>query len=810
MAKNLVKYFIARNVRFFSILLILLLISGNAWALNLDVPFLPQVPPGNWTETRNCGQTSAIMVFAYHNGQTPEAQDIRDVDDWLFTRFGDSIRNYNGDYTDVDKLTTLAQEYGGFPDSEFHRQWSIDDLRGELENGNPVIVAVRLYMSTDKLGHFMVLRGIDDNYVYVNDPGRSVASGQGENKRYTQTQFLESWNTQNRACVTIHSNCGYSAQYHNQAPYPDPVTPGETYQWWIEFKNTGDETWYRGAVNLGAGAFSAPDTLYDIVDSSWLDDYRATTMDQQSAAPGEIARFTFTFTVPFGTESGRSQNYNFTPVAEAQCWMRNPDGSHINAFMKYNVAPESSDDTAWNGNGSVISYHGRLLSDGAGVDWPFGITQDVVQLHASDKKPAGFFQWQINTNGCNRLELKTTADGKRANITIGPWQERSFDRTFTNVAFPFVIGPENTDLAMSEHTWYVVKVVFNEPLNQDELLYAFCTDKTPTSASYMLVETAETLDDGYQWNGNASVIAHMFRNKRDYVSYDPDDWPYGAFNDVVNVHPSREKPMVFFQWQRDDICPRLKLDAPDLDDSEKWVDIHIKAWKHGQGRIFRNQKLPVVLDSSDTYNGSWDVIQIKFLKPVSDFSRVEAECVQNDSNKNPLSVPYLDQLDIPNIGEAACASASSAMILAYYGKVANTQQAMINAAETVFSATSSTSYGLLGRDKLAAHLTDVWGFSSVHFDSSYWDVLYETIKNEINNGRPMILGSRTMTSYGHYIVVIGYEGDDYETAKLIVNDPYGHWYGVDNYNSDQTGKGLKYDFKNITMKSSDGVFVIIP
>jgi len=103
-----------------------------------------------------------------------------------------------------------------------------------------------------------------------------------------------------------------------------------------------------------------------------------------------------------------------------------------------------------------------------------------------------------------------------------------------------------------------------------------------------------------------------------------------------------------------------------------------------------------------------------------------------------------------------------------------------------------------------------WNFSSARFDDSTWEPLYETIKNEIRNGRPMILGSRSMTSRGHYIVVIGYDGNDYESGKVIVNDPYGHWYGYDNYKTSESGAGLRYDFTQIASETTDGVFLIRP
>jgi len=69
-----------------------------------------------------------------------------------------------------------------------------------------------------------------------------------------------------------------------------------------------------------------------------------------------------------------------------------------------------------------------------------------------------------------------------------------------------------------------------------------------------------------------------------------------------------------------------------------------------------------------------------------------------------------------------------------------------------------------------------------------------------------------MTQAGHYIVVIGYEGDNYTTGELIVNDPFGRWNGSrDSYSTSVSGAGLRYSFAAITIsRSDDGVFVLIP
>jgi len=175
-----------------------------------------------------------------------------------------------------------------------------------------------------------------------------------------------------------------------------------------------------------------------------------------------------------------------------------------------------------------------------------------------------------------------------------------------------------------------------------------------------------------------------------------------------------------------------------------------------------------------------------------------------------LTVPYLKQQSISDIGEAACASASTAMVLAYHRKISADTNSMIEAAKTVFAATSSVEKGLEGRPGLANHLKEKWGFSSVLIDTSLPESLYETIKGEIRNGRPLILGSKSISGVGHYVVIIGYEGEDYKTGQVVVNDPYGEWKGGQSYNTSASGAGLKYNFVAITAKIPDGVFVIKP
>lgn len=173
-----------------------------------------------------------------------------------------------------------------------------------------------------------------------------------------------------------------------------------------------------------------------------------------------------------------------------------------------------------------------------------------------------------------------------------------------------------------------------------------------------------------------------------------------------------------------------------------------------------------------------------------------------------LDIPYLNQNDIPGIGFAACSSASSAMVLATYGE--SRVDDMIDTAKTVFAATADTQVGLKGRWLLEQHLEGAWDMSDVFFDDSNWPQLYALIKSEIRAGRPMILGSKSMSAAGHYIVVRGFRGENYGDAKVIVNDPNGRWNSYNSWSTSIDAEGFEYDYTDITSKYSDGVFVIKP
>ena len=86
-----------KSFLFFIVFLIFISCITKAIAYNnpLSVVFKAQVPPGEWANTNNCGQTSALMVMCYHKNTIPTEQGIKDIDTWLYQNEGDLINNYN-------------------------------------------------------------------------------------------------------------------------------------------------------------------------------------------------------------------------------------------------------------------------------------------------------------------------------------------------------------------------------------------------------------------------------------------------------------------------------------------------------------------------------------------------------------------------------------------------------------------------------------------------------------------------------------------------------------------------------------------
>ena len=171
------------------------------------------------------------------------------------------------------------------------------------------------------------------------------------------------------------------------------------------------------------------------------------------------------------------------------------------------------------------------------------------------------------------------------------------------------------------------------------------------------------------------------------------------------------------------------------------------------------------------------------------------------------AVPYLKQLDYPNIGESACAPTSITMLLQYYypnseidvpevyhtgiqgysyhGPAKGYKDVSFQSPDTGLEIVdvefrdyyTGTYSGLRSPDAAAHYLNWIWGGKSYGGNALFSDVI-----NKIQE-RPLILNIRynNNPNYSHYIVLRGYDDantpDDYSDDIFYVNDPYTKWAG---------------------------------
>lgn len=175
-------------------------------------------------------------------------------------------------------------------------------------------------------------------------------------------------------------------------------------------------------------------------------------------------------------------------------------------------------------------------------------------------------------------------------------------------------------------------------------------------------------------------------------------------------------------------------------------------------------------------------------------------------------VPYLRQLDYDDINESACGPTSIAMILQYYypnsgidvpdvyhsgiqgysysGPATGYKDVSFQSPNTgldivdeefrkyypeYFMPVNDRYSGLRSPDAAAQYLNNIWGGDS--------SVVYGSFQNAIDEikVRPLILNINYSNTYGHYVVLRGYNDSgtpyDFSDDLFYVNDPYTKWTG---------------------------------
>lgn len=127
------------------------------------------------------------------------------------------------------------------------------------------------------------------------------------------------------ASVTLQVTGQYDAAFVGQSVTP-LVEPGGQGTVSVALRNRGPATWSRDQVRLG----TVGDRPFPFADSSWLNANRI-PMREQTVAPGEVAHFEATFTVP--ADAGVTRvSQAFAPVVDGRQWFGEDIGINLRFF----------------------------------------------------------------------------------------------------------------------------------------------------------------------------------------------------------------------------------------------------------------------------------------------------------------------------------------------------------------------------------------------------------------------------------------------------------------------------------------------
>lgn len=183
-----------------------------SWYKELPVSWLPQVPPGDWGNTKNCGQACAVMCDGFFKRYCPSSGAIVAADVWLNARFPGlgyaSPNSYYTHFTGRNALGALLVERFGLRYGVTYGSSSNDITRivEAVYWGRPVIVGVMIsggrLVSSGGVAHWALVVGYDQNYggqLILNDPG----TNSGNKKRISMGDFDATWRTQGRIYAPV-------------------------------------------------------------------------------------------------------------------------------------------------------------------------------------------------------------------------------------------------------------------------------------------------------------------------------------------------------------------------------------------------------------------------------------------------------------------------------------------------------------------------------------------------------------------------------------------------------------------------------
>ncbi len=148
--------------------------------VNLDIPFTSQAPYAVWDELhdRACEEAAIIMVYYYLAGKELNKEiaekEILSMVNW-------QVENWDGHFDlSAEQIAQLFMNYYSYKDIEMVYDFTIEDIKKELAQGNPVIIPAAgqllknpYFTPPGPEYHILVIKGYDDDKseFITNDPG---------------------------------------------------------------------------------------------------------------------------------------------------------------------------------------------------------------------------------------------------------------------------------------------------------------------------------------------------------------------------------------------------------------------------------------------------------------------------------------------------------------------------------------------------------------------------------------------------------------------------------------------------------------
>jgi len=158
------------------------------------IPFTSQAPTGDWNDSRfqdGCEEASIAMVIRWVQGTTFSSPQDATQEIFDIAKFEDKTFGHHID-SSVDDAGRIFSQHYGYEDFVIKKDFTLEDLRSDLEKGNILLVPVfgqalknPNFTPPGPIAHMLVVVGWDEKTkeFITNDPGTKRGDGYRYNEK---------------------------------------------------------------------------------------------------------------------------------------------------------------------------------------------------------------------------------------------------------------------------------------------------------------------------------------------------------------------------------------------------------------------------------------------------------------------------------------------------------------------------------------------------------------------------------------------------------------------------------------------------